>query len=46
VILAIFQHHARSREAVLQVKMARLAYMALRLRENGGGKDCQGGGTR
>lgn len=43
VILAIFQRHARSREAVLQVEIARLAYMAPRLRETGG-KDRQGGG--
>src|SRR5579862_2808323 len=34
VILAIFQRHARSREAVLQVEIARLAYMAPRLRES------------
>ena len=44
VILAIFQRHARSREARLQVEIARLAYMAPRLRESGGGKDRQGGG--
>ncbi len=44
VILAIFQRHARSREAVLQVEIARLAYLAPRLRESGGGKDRQGGG--
>jgi GTP-binding protein HflX len=44
VILAIFQRHARSREAVLQVEIARLGYMAPRLRETGGGKDRQGGG--
>lgn len=44
VILAIFQRHARSREAVLQVEIARLAYMAPRLRETGGGKDRQAGG--
>ena len=43
-ILAIFQRHARSREAVLQVEIARLAYLAPRLRESGGGKDRQGGG--
>src|SRR5512143_2207582 len=43
VILAIFQRHARSREARLQVEIARLAYMAPRLRESGG-KDRQGGG--
>jgi GTP-binding protein HflX len=44
VILAIFQRHARSREARLQVEIARLNYMAPRLRESGGGKDRQGGG--
>jgi len=44
VILAIFQRHARSREAVLQVEIARLAYMAPRLRESSGGKDRQAGG--
>ena len=44
VILAIFQRHARSREARLQVEIARLAYMAPRLRETGGGKDRQAGG--
>jgi GTP-binding protein HflX len=43
VILAIFQRHARSREARLQVEIARLAYLAPRLRESGGG-DRQGGG--
>jgi GTP-binding protein HflX len=43
VILAIFQRHARSREARLQVEIARLAYMAPRMRESGGG-DRQGGG--
>ncbi len=43
VILAIFQRHARSREARLQVEIARLAYMAPRLRESGGG-DRQSGG--
>jgi GTP-binding protein HflX len=44
VILAIFQRHARSREARLQVEIARLAYIAPRLRETGGGQDRQGGG--
>jgi GTP-binding protein HflX len=44
VILAIFQRHARSREARLQVEIARLAYLAPRLRETGGGQDRQGGG--
>jgi GTPase len=44
VILAIFQRHARSREARLQVEIARLTYMTPRLREGTGGKDRQGGG--
>ncbi len=44
VILAIFQRHARSREARLQVEIARLAYLAPRLREGGAGKDRQAGG--
>jgi GTPase len=44
VILAIFQRHARSREARLQVEIARLAYLAPRLRAGGAGKDRQGGG--
>ena len=44
VILAIFQRHARSREARLQVEIARLTYMTPRLREGGGGQDRQAGG--
>lgn len=44
VILAIFQRHARTREATLQVEIARLAYITPRLREAGGGSDRQGGG--
>jgi len=44
VILEIFQRHARSREARLQVEIARLGYLAPRLRETGGGKDRQAGG--
>jgi GTP-binding protein HflX len=44
VILAIFQRHARSRGARLQVEIARLQYMAPRLRETGGGRDREGGG--
>jgi GTP-binding protein HflX len=44
VILAIFQRHARSREARLQVEIARLQYVAPRLRETGLGRDRQGGG--
>ncbi len=45
VILAIFQRHARTREARLQVEIARLAYTAPRLREAGAGQDRQGGGV-
>ena len=37
VIVEIFHRHARSREAKLQVEMARLKYVAPRLRESGGG---------
>ncbi len=44
VILAIFQRHARSREARLQVEIARLAYWAPRVRESSAGKGRQGGG--
>jgi GTP-binding protein HflX len=45
VILAIFRRHARTREAKLQVEIARLAYLAPRLRESGVGKDRQSGGV-
>ncbi|MBT9558123.1 MAG: GTPase HflX [Myxococcales bacterium] len=44
VILEIFQRHARTREAKLQVEIARLAYLAPRLRATGGGGDRQRGG--
>jgi GTP-binding protein HflX len=44
VILEIFHRHARSREARLQVEIARLNYVAPRLREGGGGGDRQRGG--
>ncbi|HEX2573181.1 MAG TPA: GTPase HflX [Polyangia bacterium] len=44
VILAIFQRHARTREAKMQIEIARLAYMAPRLREAGAGQDRQRGG--
>jgi GTPase len=44
VILEIFHRHARTREARLQVEAARLAYMAPRLRESGGGQDRARGG--
>jgi GTP-binding protein HflX len=39
VILNIFQRHARTREAKLQVEIARLAYMAPRMRETSGGQE-------
>jgi GTP-binding protein HflX len=44
VILEIFSRHARSREARLQVEIAKLAYMAPRLRMSRVGGDRQGGG--
>jgi len=44
VILSIFQRHARTREARMQVEIARLSYMAPRLREASGGQDRQRGG--
>ena len=43
VIVEIFHRHARSREAKLQVEMARLKYVAPRLRETGGGGGRQRG---
>jgi GTP-binding protein HflX len=43
VIIEIFHRHARSREARLQVEIARLAYTAPRLRESPGGKERQRG---
>jgi GTP-binding protein HflX len=44
VIVEIFHRHARSREARLEVEIARLSYVAPRLRESGGGGDRQRGG--
>lgn len=44
VVVSIFQRHARSREAKLQVEIARLSYMAPRLRETGAGEDRKRGG--
>lgn len=44
VIVEIFHRHAKSREAKLQVEIARLTYVAPRLREAGAGKDRQRGG--
>jgi GTPase len=43
VIVEIFHRHARSREARLQVEIARLAYVVPRLREGGGGGERQAG---
>jgi GTPase len=43
VIIEIFHRHARSREAKLQVEIARLAYEAPRLRESPKGKEKQQG---
>lgn len=44
VIIEIFSRHARTRAARLQVEIARLTYVAPRLREAGGGEDRGGGG--
>ena len=44
VILEIFHRHARTREARLQVEVARLRYLAPRLRASGGGGDRVRGG--
>jgi GTP-binding protein HflX len=43
VIVEIFHRHARSREARLQVEIARLNYVAPRLRESSSGKERQRG---
>lgn len=43
IIIEIFHRHARSREARLQVEIARLAYEAPRLRESPKGKEKQQG---
>lgn len=43
VIVDIFHRHAKSREARLQVEIARLTYVAPRLRESSGGKERQKG---
>ncbi len=43
VIVEIFHRHAKSREAKLQVEIARLAYTAPRLRESPTGKERQAG---
>lgn len=44
VIVEIFHRHAKTREARLQVEIARLTYVAPRLREAGAGADRQRGG--
>lgn len=43
IIVEIFHRHARSREARMQVEIARLAYLAPRLRESGGPSERQAG---
>jgi len=43
VIIEIFSQRARTREARLQVEMARLAYLAPRVRESPSGKERQAG---
>ena len=43
VIIEIFHRHAKSREARLQVEIARLNYTAPRMRESPGGKERQHG---
>ena len=45
VILEIFHRHARTREARMQVEIAKLKYLAPRLREGGGGGDRVRGGV-
>lgn len=44
VILEIFSRHAKSREALFQVEIAKLAYLVPRLRASSVGTDRQGGG--
>lgn len=44
VIIEIFSRHARTKAASLQVEIARLTYVAPRLRETGGSSERQGGG--
>lgn len=43
VIIEIFSRHAKTRTAKLQVEIARLNYLAPRLRETGGGSERQAG---
>lgn len=44
VIIEIFSRHAKTRAARLQVEIAKLTYVAPRLRETGGSTERQGGG--
>ncbi|MBX7231774.1 MAG: GTPase HflX [Bdellovibrionales bacterium] len=44
VIIEIFGRHARTKMAQIQVEIARLAYLAPRLRESQGSSERQGGG--
>ncbi|GAB6094389.1 GTPase HflX [Desulfatiferula olefinivorans] len=44
VILEIFSRHAKSREALIQVEIAKLTYLAPRIRASRIGGDRQGGG--
>lgn len=44
VILEIFSRHAKSREAIIQVEIAKLAYLSPRIRASNIGGDRQGGG--
>jgi GTP-binding protein HflX len=46
VIIEIFSRHARTKSARLQVEIARLTYVAPRLRETGASSDQQGGGGK
>ncbi len=46
VIIEIFSRHANTRAAKLQVEIAKLTYVAPRLRETGGSADQQGGGGK
>jgi GTP-binding protein HflX len=43
VIMDIFHRHAKSREARMQVEIARLNYVAPRMRESGGARERQAG---
>lgn len=46
VIIEIFSRHAKTKTARLQVEIARLTYVAPRMRETGGGDDREGGGGK